>query len=140
MKALKVFLLGLMYGWVVKFIIDRIYRDYEIVDIRNENAALKQYIHSLEKQVQQKPLEPQSPGPGIALLNPAQTVAGKDDLKLIKGIGPAAEKKLNEAGINTFDALAQLTAGELQNILGGSRRVGQSAGDVISQAKELARG
>ncbi|QFT63651.1 50S ribosomal protein L21 [Roseivivax sp. THAF30] len=34
----------------------------------------------------------------------------KDDLKEINGIGPAAEKKLNEAGITSFSQLAALDA------------------------------
>lgn len=34
---------------------------------------------------------------------------GKDDLKIINGIGPAIEKKLNAQGINSFKQISELT-------------------------------
>ena len=40
----------------------------------------------------------------------AAVVAEADDLKVINGLGPAAEKKLNEAGVSTFAQLAALDA------------------------------
>ncbi len=57
---------------------------------------------------------------------------------MIKGVGPALEKKLNEAGILTFEALAGLSVKELERILGNARRLAQE-GDLIAQAKKLAR-
>jgi large subunit ribosomal protein L21 len=69
---------------------------------------------------------------------PVQTANTKDDLKAIKGIGPAIEKKLNNAGILTFAALAGLSTEELENILGTTRRLVQE-GNLISQAKKLAK-
>jgi predicted flap endonuclease-1-like 5' DNA nuclease len=62
----------------------------------------------------------------------------KDNLKVIKGIGPAIENKLNNAGIHTFDALGQLTVEELENILGSTKRLVQSEASLIAQAKRLA--
>jgi large subunit ribosomal protein L21 len=64
-------------------------------------------------------------------------VGGKDDLKVIKGIGPALEKKLNDAGILTFAALARLAAEELEAILGNTSRLVQE-GNLIAQAEKLA--
>jgi large subunit ribosomal protein L21 len=69
---------------------------------------------------------------------PVQSTRQNDDLKAIKGIGPAIEKKLNNAGIYTFEALAGLSTQELENILGTTRRLVQE-GDLIEQAKQLAR-
>jgi predicted flap endonuclease-1-like 5' DNA nuclease len=132
MKAFKMFIFGLLYGWLVKFAIDRIYRDNEIEDIRNENASLKEYIRSLEKKLQSKS--------AARTTTPAkrdQTETGKDNLKMIKGIGPAIEKKLNNAGIQTFDALARLTTEELETILGNTRRLVKEA-ELIAQAEKLA--
>ena len=151
MKAFKVFIFGLLYGWFVKIAFDRIYRDNEMDDIRNENASLQEYIGTLESKLQTKsigstsvtkpasqpePLPPQPTQPEPA--RPAQSGIGKDNLKVIKGIGPALEKKLNEAGIFTFEALAGLSVKELERILGNARRLAQE-GDLIAQAKRLAR-
>lgn len=141
MRAFKVFIFGLLYGWVIKIAFDRIYRENEMEDIRNENASLKEYIRSLEMRLQPKSAqreaisfqrEPAAPAP-------AQTKSEKDDLKVIKGIGPAIEKKLNNAGIHTFEALAGLTANELEDILGGTIKRLKDESDLIAQAKKLAR-
>ena len=137
MRAFKVFIFGLLYGWFIKVAFDRIYRGNEIEDIRNENASLKEYIRTLESQLQSKPV--QAPPVKVALAEPAPapTENRKDDLQAIRGIGPVIEKKLNNAGIQTFEALARLSQQELENILGNTRRLVQEA-ELIKQAKKLA--
>ncbi len=139
MKALKVFILGLLYGWLAKVAIDRMYRGNEIEDLRNENASLKEHIRSLETKLQQKSLESRTVAQTRAQpeLLPAGT--GKDDLTVIKGIGPAIERKLNDAGIDTFEALSRLTVEELENILGSTKRLVKDKGGLIAQAGKLAR-
>ena len=69
----------------------------------------------------------------------AQTSSERDDLKVIKGIGPAIEKKLNNAGIHTFAQLSQLKPQDLENILGNQVKRLQDEGDLIAQAKSLAK-
>lgn len=44
-------------------------------------------------------------------------VSGKDDLKLIKGIGPKLERIFNENGIETFMELAEASDEKIQGIL-----------------------
>jgi predicted flap endonuclease-1-like 5' DNA nuclease len=156
MRAFKVFIFGLLYGWFFKIAFDRIYHQNDIEDLQNENASLREYIHSLEVQVQPKSLETKSmqsiqrsaprtlPAEAPAEREemsarvPAQT-SEKDDLKVIKGIGPAIERKLNNAGIQTFAALSQLKAADLENILGSQVKRLQDENDLIAQARKLAR-
>ena len=139
MKAFKVFIFGLLYGWFIKVAFDRIYRGNEMEDIRNENESLRDYIRRLESKLQSKSLESKPVShPQPVQAEPVQPRSEKDDLKAIKGIGPAIEKKLNNAGIQTFADLARLTSGELENILGTTRRLVQE-GNLISQAKKLAK-
>jgi predicted flap endonuclease-1-like 5' DNA nuclease len=152
MRAFKVFIFGLLYGWVLKIAFDRIFRDNEFADIRNENVSLKEYILALEGQLRPSsfesramqesapqavpvaaPVDPQE-APG-----PLQTASDKDDLKVIKGIGPAIERKLNSAGIQTFAALAALSKQDLENILGNQVKRLQDEKDLLAQAKRLAR-
>ena len=137
MRAFKVFIFGLLYGWFIKVAFDRIYRENEMDDIRNENASLKEYIQTLESQLQSKPIK--SPPVNVAAAQPAPvpTEDKKDDLQAIRGIGPVIEKKLNKAGIQTYEALARLSTQELENILGNTRRLVQEA-ELIKQAKKLA--
>lgn len=144
MRAFKVFIFGLLYGWVFKIAFDRIYRENELEDIRNENASLKDYIRSLETQLQRKSLESgsvQRSAPQAVPMEapaPRQTQSTKDDLKVIRGIGPAIEKKLNNAGIHTFAALAALNREELETILGSQVKRLQDENDLIAQAERLA--
>ena len=44
-------------------------------------------------------------------------VSGKNDLKLIKGIGPKLERIFNENGIETFMELAEASDEKIQGIL-----------------------
>jgi predicted flap endonuclease-1-like 5' DNA nuclease len=160
MRAFKVFIFGLLYGWVFKVAFDRIYRENDMEDVRSENRSLKEYIHSLESQLQSRSLEaksmPRSAPQALPVEAPAEQQmdlqaepkamaapkpppSGKDDLKAIKGIGPAIEKKLNNAGIQTFAALAALSKRDLETILGSQVNRLQDENDLIAQAKKLAR-
>ena len=148
MRAFKVFVFGLLYGWVFKIAFDRIYHQNEMEDLRNENASLRDYIRSLEMQLQARSLESKSversapqalPAEAPASAQPAQMASAKDDLKVIKGIGPAIERKLNSAGIQTYAALSRLSAKELEAILGSQVKRLQDENDLIAQAKKLAK-
>lgn len=147
MRAFKVFIFGLLYGWFLKIAFDRIYRENEMEDIRNENASLREYIRTLENRL--TPMSPEATSmppvetlsPTVETPSPAQTASEseKDDLKKIKGIGPAIEKKLNNAGVHTFEDLAGLRKGDLERILGSQIKRLQDEKDLIAQAKRLAK-
>ena len=143
MRAFKVFIFGLLYGWFFKIAFDRIYRQNELEDLQNENASLREYIRSLEDRL--TPMAGETQSRSQAATPPAKTRAivqptsEKDDLKKIKGIGPAIEKRLNKAGIQTYAALAALSREELEQILGNQINRLQDEKELITQAKRLAR-
>jgi predicted flap endonuclease-1-like 5' DNA nuclease len=143
MRAFKVFIFGLLYGWVLKLAFDRIFRENEMDDLRSENASLREYVRSLEDRLTPMALEtpsrsrPESPPAKTRAV--AQPTSAKDDLKKIKGIGPAIEKKLNNAGIHTYAALAALSRADLEKILGNQINRLQDEKEMIAQAKRLAR-
>lgn len=148
MRAFKVFIFGLLYGWVFKVAFDRIYRENDIEDLRSENTSLREYIRRLESQLQAKSLGTESVRGTAARLQPpaaapapghTTSTSQKDDLKAIKGIGPAIEKKLNSAGVRTYADLAALTTQELENILGSAIKRLQDEKELIAQAKKLAK-
>lgn len=161
MRVLRVFFLGLVYGWLMRWIIDEIYTRDHLRRITNENTLLRERLHELEApkslalvpeqrtELMPAPLqrpepreEPASPPASIPTRQPAKPVQRgnqKDDLKLIKGIGPQLEKKLNSAGVRTFDQMSRLTTDELQAILGLSKRGLQNADNLITQAKKFAQ-
>jgi predicted flap endonuclease-1-like 5' DNA nuclease len=151
MRVLKVFLVGLLYGWFLRWIIDEIYVKDNLRIITNENIQLRDRIRMLEtpKPLETRPImqampSPQpdplpAPAPTPTRTTVRRSASQKDDLKVIKGIGPAMEKKLNAAGVNTFEQFSRLTAQQLQNILGISKRVVQSTDNLLTQAKQLAQ-
>jgi predicted flap endonuclease-1-like 5' DNA nuclease len=140
MKAIGAFLLGLITGWLAKTMVADADLRQRIQAFANENSFLKDRIRSLEVQTKPKSLEAKSltqPATQTAKQSrPIATGTRKDDLKLINGIGPALEKRLNDTGIYTFADLARLTPEELEGRLGNPRR--GSTADLIEQAKELA--
>ena len=119
MTPLFTFVLGLLIGWLIEWLIDYFYwrRRY--------------------------------PGPGASAAPTTgverETFSGRvhrvvpDDLKVIKGIGPVIERKLNDAGIHTFEQLGGLTASQLRRILGNSIERLSDEESLLLQARDLAR-
>jgi len=140
MKTIGAFLLGLFTGWLVKTMVSDADLRHRIRAFVDENSFLQNRIRSLEVQTKPKSRET-TPVARPATLPVKQTRAiktstRKDDLKLIKGIGPALEKRLNDTGVQTFADLVQLKPEELEARLGNPRRV--ATADLIEQARELA--
>ena len=155
MKVLRVFFLGFVYGIFMKYIIDEIFVRDHLRMITNENTVLRERILELEARATPRvqstpsPMPHTEPKPAIthqpsqrieSMSQPKQSSSSKDDLKLIKGIGPQLEKKLNEAGVYTFDEMSRLTTSDLQMILGISKRATQNADNLLTQARKLAKG
>jgi predicted flap endonuclease-1-like 5' DNA nuclease len=160
MRVLRVFFLGVVYGWLMRWIIDEIYTRDHLRMITNENTLLRERLRELEApkslslvpeqrtglmpaplqrpEPRQEPASSPASTPTPPPAKPVQRGNQKDDLKLIKGIGPKLEKKLNGAGVRTFDQMSRLTTAELQAILGISKRGLQNADNLISQARKFA--
>lgn len=62
----------------------------------------------------------------------------RDDLEVIVGIGPVIARKLNQAGIYTFDELGRLTADELRAKVGDIISRLADEDDILRQARQLA--
>jgi len=148
MKVLRVFFIGLVYGWFMRWIVDKIFLDENLKILTNENSLLKQRIRTLESAQSSGAVRVRQTAPTALpvedVKRPVSSAAGRvpphrDDLKLIKGVGPILEKKLNEAGVYTFDQMSRLNTAELQSILGVARRNDQNTENLISQAKKYAQ-
>src|ERR1051325_4007823 len=114
MRVLRVFFLGVMFGWLMKWIIDEVYMKDELRFITDENLRLKERLQSMEV----KSVRRATPAPAAVLAPaPPEASSRKDDLQAIKGVGPQIEKKLNDAGVYTYVQMSRLTATDLQNIL-----------------------
>jgi predicted flap endonuclease-1-like 5' DNA nuclease len=125
MSPIFTFILGLLIGWLIEWLIDyfywrRRYADKEVaLAPRNTTRNRGSIAGAVE-----------SPPP--ARVKP-------DDLKVIKGIGPVIERKLNDAGIYTFEQLGDLTVSGLRRILGNSIERLSDEESLLRQARDLAR-
>ena len=138
MGTLASIVLGVLIGWLVEWVIDWFYwrgRIRPVVEenarLTQDNADLKERIDALETRVSRKSQ--------LAKTRPSGERAKKDNLQAIKGIGPVISKRLNEAGIYTFEELAQVTPEELEEVMGPlAKRFFPKQERILTQAKEFA--
>jgi predicted flap endonuclease-1-like 5' DNA nuclease len=121
MDPVFTFILGLLIGWLIEWLIDYFYW-------RRRYAEQPQNITPLHRASSTGDAQPQ-----------ASARAARDDLKVIKGIGTVIERKLNEAGISTFEQLGNLTTAQLRRILGNSIERLADEESLLQQARDLAR-
>jgi predicted flap endonuclease-1-like 5' DNA nuclease len=132
MNIIATFILGLLTGWIIEWILDWFHWRGRINKAAGENAELKDRIISLEEEVNKRP--------DLSITTPLTKRSGQDNLQAINGIGPVFSKRLNEAGIHTFQQLSQLTSKEMEKILGTLyKRFFSAENTIIAQAKEFAQ-
>lgn len=124
MNPFFTFFLGLLVGWLIEWVIDYFYW--------RTRSAHNQTEVNLNKN-------------SAAHTTPLQTFANGsspkmilNDLKVIKGIGPVIEGKLNSAGIYTFEQLGNLTTTDLERILGDVIERLADEESLLEQARALA--
>jgi predicted flap endonuclease-1-like 5' DNA nuclease len=119
------FILGLLVGWLIEWLIDYFYwrRRYAASETMHRTAPAPAERASHLTREEPQPEEELIP----------------DDLKVIKGIGPVIERKLNEAGIHTFQQLGALTVGDLRRMLGNAIERLADEESLLQQARDLAR-
>jgi predicted flap endonuclease-1-like 5' DNA nuclease len=91
--------------------------------------------------------------PAVAAATPTPAVAGpvaptvrmatsvsteRDDLEIIKGIGPVINRLLNQAGIYTFQQLGAMTPARLREVVGDVIQRLANEESILAQARELA--
>lgn len=131
MRAFGVFIVGVLTGWILKTMMADPRFVSRVRPITEEITLIKERVQSAAPRTR-------ASGAKTAARARAQPArSGRDDLKQMKGVGPAVEKKLRAAGLDTFSAIAALSAAELEERVGSSRSI--SAAGMIAQAKKLAR-
>lgn len=124
MNPLFTFILGLLIGWLIEWLIDFFYWRRRRVE--------QEPVYSHEAAVIRRT-------PSTAETKSLPASATPDDLKIIKGIGTVIERKLNEAGIYTFEQLGNLTTAQLRRILGATIERLSNEESILQQARDLAR-
>ena len=138
MGVIASIVLGLLLGWLLEWVIDWFYWRGRMRPIAEENAwlikdneDLKERLATIESKVSRKSQ--------LSKTRPTGDRASKDNLQAIKGIGPVIAKRLNEAGIYTFEELSQLTPEELQEVMGPlAKRFFPKQESILTQAKDFA--
>jgi len=166
MNVLAALVLGLLIGWLIEWIIDWFYwrgRIRPLVEensrLEKENAYLKENIHLDEENTtlirEHKNLDEENTAlkarlseledeiiriKASALIGHLLNKDGTHNFQAIKGIGPAFSKRLNEAGIRTYEQLAQLTPQDMEKILGTLyKRFFSRKNTILVQAGEFAK-
>jgi len=149
MNPFAAFILGLLAGWVVEWIIDWLYwrkrmASYQAAEqncketrqkLEDELAALRKEYETLRAEQTSTPM---AELPTRA--EPVEVVAPlPDKLQRIKGIGPVIEKKLNEAGIFTFEQLGEKDIHYLRGVLGDVIERLADEDSLLEQARQFAR-
>jgi large subunit ribosomal protein L21 len=124
-NTLFTFILGVLVGWLIEWLIDFFYwrRRYGAREaVRTTGSAPADRV---------SPVTGGEPQPDAK--------AAPDDLQIIKGIGPVIERKLNGAGVHTYEQLGALTVGDLRRILGNTIERLADEESLLEQARDLAR-
>ncbi len=102
--------------------------------VSDELIAAAEFVEEDDKQ--EVAAEPQT---RQILVEDAGAADDKDDLKRIKGVGPAIEKTLNELGIYSYNQIAEMSEYEIdrvaQRLKGFRSRIYRQ--DWIGQARDL---
>ncbi len=104
----------------------------ELATLRPADAA-----HPAEPAAEDPAVEPTEAEPGSSETAAADERA-RDNLTLIKGVGPGIAGRLNSAGIHTFRALAELDAEGLRAVVGHAISQLADEEDILRQARERA--
>ncbi|HWA73691.1 MAG TPA: hypothetical protein VG937_15200 [Polyangiaceae bacterium] len=86
----------------------------EVVTLRARNAELEAKLLARESEVEA--VEPKATRAKTKQPTSANGESQGDDLKQIRGIGPAFERALNARGVRSFSQIAAWTASELEEI------------------------
>src|SRR5690606_32826803 len=89
--------LGLLIGWLIEWVIDWFYWRKPREEKKDDSASTPVKTEKIRYK---------------------KAPAHADDLKKIKGIGPVIAKRLNSAGIYTYEQLADLSLDEFEEALG----------------------
>jgi predicted flap endonuclease-1-like 5' DNA nuclease len=119
-NKLIVFFLGMVAGWFFKLLIDGFPPGVTPAEQETVPARLTTEVRATQI------ARNEAPAPA------------RDDLKVINGIGPVIERKLNEAGIYSFEQLGSLQAEDLRRILGKTIQRLADEEALLRQARELA--
>jgi predicted flap endonuclease-1-like 5' DNA nuclease len=123
MNPVFTFVLGLLIGWLIEWLIDYFYWRRRYAE--KEIAYVPEIAEKRAPQVMESEVQPAAP-------------VVPDDLKVIKGIGPVIERKLNGAGIYTYEQLGNLTVADLRRILGNVIERLSDEDALLRQARDLA--
>ncbi|HSL42475.1 MAG TPA: hypothetical protein VK897_03520 [Anaerolineales bacterium] len=123
MNPVFAFVFGLLVAWLFDWLIDYVYWRRRYTEKEEPYARQTTAALASESDGESRPT--------------VQT--GHDDLKIIKGIGTVIERKLNDAGIFTFEQLGNLTPADLRRILGDAIESLADEESLLQQARDFAR-
>jgi len=137
MSIAAALVLGLLAGWLIEWGIDWFYWR------RSRPEPAPEAPPAPAPELTPAPVPVPFPDSFSIMADPEEETkpappASPDDLTVIKGIGPVIAKRLNQAGIYTFEQLAGLTQDEFEHALGNLLERFVNERSILRQARELA--
>ena len=123
MTTFTAVIIGLILGWVIEWIIDWLFWRKRAATDSTERSRMQSDLLDSDTTIKQLQARLADSDATIASLRrqlqelSAQTATRKDRLEMVKGIGAVFAKKLNDAGITTFEELAQQTPERIRDII-----------------------
>ena len=163
MNTVAAFVLGLLIGWLIEWILDWFYwraRMQAAIEAKPDQAGLEKVNRLLEEEHtilmrEHKNLDEENSRlkgraaeleaeinqiKASALIGHLLNKDGSQNLQAIKGIGPAFAKRLQASGVHTFEELGQLTAQDMEGILGPLyKRFFAKKNNILPQAQDFAK-
>ena len=119
---LLLLILAFLLGWLLsRWIYKNKYKD-DLEKCRKQKATLEKLSASLDNSTEvnshdQDTFDTNKEAPQLNFNSFGKADASeKDDLKLISGIGPFIEEKLNGIGIYTFDQISRFTKEDIETV------------------------
>ncbi len=138
------FVLGFLGGGIVGWTINWLFQRRRASEFRMKEARYQEQIQAAEaRSADLERLLATQKVDLLSRLSRGETekearAIEKDDLRVIKGIGPVIEGKLNQAGIYSFKDLGALTPDRLREIVGKAISRLADEDSIIQQARKLA--
>ncbi len=140
MNILTALVIGLLIGWLGEWVVDWLYwrrRYAEHQKALAEAQAAEAEARQQAAQMEERARTAESALGGPVISEPPTIARRPDDLTQIKGIGPVIARKLNAAGIMTYQQLARLKKDEFEAIIGDLVQRFVDEDGIIKQAQQL---
>lgn len=126
-------IIGLVIGLLINWVMEPLFKRHAPSVPGESGNRQESFVES------RRPTDPPEPEPPAAPAKIMKVVLReRDEFERIKGIGPVFARRLNEAGIFTFEQLADTPAGRIRQMVAAEDWQDVDVQEWIDEARQLA--